>query len=69
MREFHLIPGYLHVSVGNYEDAIFGTWANPLTTVTGVMTDGDIEEGVVIAGFLCLNWGCAFGVSWTGQLG
>ena len=69
MKELHIIPGYLHVSYGNYTDAMHGAGANPLTTMTGIATDGDIEDGVLILGFMLMSWGFAVGVSWTGQLG
>ena len=68
MRESHLIPRYLHVSYGNYTDAVFAA-AQPLTTASGLITDGDIEEGVVIIGFMLMNWGFSIGISWSGQLG
>ena len=68
MRELHLIPGYLHVSAGNYTDAMF-PHAAPLCTCTGILTDGDIDDGVVIVGAMLVNFGFAIGFSWTGVLG
>jgi len=68
MREFHLIPGYLHFSCGNYSEAMFYYVAG-LASCTGVVTDGDLEDGVLIVGAMVVNWGFAVGVSWTGALG
>ena len=69
MREFTLIPGILHVSGGNYAESMHGSWANPMTTCTGIVTDGDLEDGVIIIGFLLMSWGFAIGLSWSKQLG
>lgn len=69
MKELHIVPGYLHVSGGNYTESMHSHGANPMTSCTGVVTDGDIEEGVFIIGFMLMSWGFAVGFSWTGQLG
>lgn len=68
MIEVTLIPGYLHVSVGNYQEAMTPN-CHPLISVTGIVTDGDIEQGVVIIGALLMSWGFAIGISWNGNMG
>jgi len=69
MKEASIIPGYVHVSGGNYQESMYAGFANPLTTCTGIVTDGDLEEGVLIIGFMLMSWGFAFGISWQGNLG
>jgi hypothetical protein len=66
MHEFHAIPGYLHVSGGNYSQRI---GRGGFYSITGLITDGDLEAGVLILGFMVANWGFAIGVSWRGLLG
>ena len=68
MKELVIIPGYFHVSLGNYQDAMLPQ-AAPLASMSGFVTDGDIEEGAIIVGAMLMNWGFAFGFSWTGALG
>lgn len=68
MQELPIIPGYLHVSFGDYRDAMLPN-ANPMATVTGIVTDGDVEEGAIILGAMLMNWGFALGISWCGTLG
>lgn len=68
MQEFQIIPGYLHVSIGNYQECMLPC-ANPLATMSGIVSDGDVEEGAIIIGVMLLNWGFAIGLSWTGALG
>lgn len=65
MKELAIIRGYLHLSFGNYSQPMF-FGANELTTCTGIVTDGDLHDGVVVVGVMLMNWGIALGVSWTG---
>ena len=68
MKQVNVIPGYFHVSAGNYASTLFPE-SHPFASATGILTDGDIEEGVVVFSFLLMNWGLAFGISWTDALG
>jgi len=63
-----IIPGYFSIAFGNFTDDLFPFYEPKLASATGVLTDGDIDAGVVIVGFLLMNWGISFGVSWTGNI-
>lgn len=68
MQELPIIPGWLHISFGNYQEAML-PMADPMATITGIVTDGDVEEGALIVGAMLFNWGFAIGIRWTGILG
>ena len=67
MKQFNVIPGYFHVSVGDYGSTLFPA-NHPFASNTGIMTDGDIEEGTIVVALLLVNWGVCLGISWSCQL-
>lgn len=68
MKQLNVIPRYLHVSAGNYTEEMFPSH-HPFASCTGIMTDGDIHQGVVVFSLLVMNWGVTLGFSWTANLG
>ena len=64
-----IIPGYFSIAVGNFTQNLFPFYEPKLASVSGFVTDGDLEAGVLIFGALLFNHGFSFGISWTGRIG
>ncbi len=69
MKQVSLIGSYVHLSFGNYEENLFPLHPeNTLASFTGIVTDGELENGTFLLGAVIANWGFAFGISTQGRL-